>query len=429
MSRHRRLIAAAGVVLFLLAGPARAQMPSFASLFDPLQVLNLNIQLDPSDWDIIRNDTSYSIERPGYFWADDESKILVAVRRKPTNADGDKVSLKIDIDQYFDSLRWHGVNKLSLENGYDKSPVAEGLAFYLHRVAASDEPYGYQPPLASWVNVTVNGQNLGVYANVEQVDKAFLRNRDLWVEGQTWLYKQGEIGPPELRQGPGDASPTFNILDYSPFRTQNPQPTPPPEVVAAQLPGLINMHSMLTLGAINAFTGNQDELFTKGKNFFFADFGPEASGGLRMYFPWDLDAVFSQVDASIYVSGKGKNQSMHPYQAVILANPVFRSQYDQIMFDLLHGPMSVEALHDFLDELLPVLMPSLLADPYAPMGSTPGEITSQFSSLKNWIAARHANVLSQLPENMSHSSVPEPAAGLLALLAAAGLLQRRRGGD
>ena len=121
------------------------------------------------------------------------------------------------------------------------------------------------------MNVNVNGDDQGIYVNVEQPNKQFLKNRGLYTADQTWLYKQSGAVP-ELQVGVPD-SPTFNTLNYSPF-VAGPNPPPPPDdaTLAAELSTLIDMEGMLTLGAVNAFTSNPDELFSKGKNFFYADF-------------------------------------------------------------------------------------------------------------------------------------------------------------
>jgi spore coat protein CotH len=366
--------------------PSPGQVPSYAALYDPLQVLNLNLEMDPADWAAVEADTNYTIHKPAYFYADGENKIVVDVRRKPTLATGDKVSLKIDVNSYFDSLQWHGVKKLSLENGNGACIVKEGLAWYLHRQATALDT-SYEPPLASWVNVNVNGQRLGVYTNVEQPDKTFLRNRDLWVANDTWLYKQGDIGPPELDSGSGTSS-TFKALNYKPFNGS----ASPPAGYEAQLQTFIDMPQMLTVGAVNAFTGNMDELLTKGKNFFFADFSAGASGGKRLYFPWDLDSVFSgNVSSSIYLNKQGKYSDFQQY---ITNNSAFHTQYNQLMLELLETPLS--STQDFLNELEPILTPSLLADPYSEIGTTPSEIAGEFSSIRQWLTNREANVRAQV---------------------------------
>ena len=100
------------------------------------------------------------------------------MRRKSADALGDKVSLKIDINEYVDQ-QWNGIKKLSVENGDDVDVVAEGYAWYLNRVAAESSTSGYNPGLAAWVKLVVNGEYVGIYVNVEQPDKTFLKNRGL----------------------------------------------------------------------------------------------------------------------------------------------------------------------------------------------------------------------------------------------------------
>ena len=414
MYQCRRIaIAAIALTAVAHAGRLHAQVPSYASLYDPMQVLNLNFEMDPADWASIKNDSAYTIVKPAYFWADDESKIVVSVKRKPNFANGDKVALKIDINEYFGNLRWHGVKKLSLENGYDVNVVSEGFAWYLHRRAAGEGPDGYMPPLASWVNVTVNEQLLGMYASVEQVDKTFVRNRDLWVSDETWLYKQGDIGPSELKAGSGD-SPAVEALNYKPFVARG---ADPPIGYETQVHEMIDVEQMLTVAAINAFMSNPDELSNKGKNFFFADFEAGAAGGQRLYFPWDLDAVLQGTTASIYVAKTGK---MSDYQKYIINASPFHDQYNQIMLDLLDGPLAVQPNIDFLSELQEVLTPSLLEDPESNAGSTPEEIADSFDSMQQWMIDRHANVLQQVNDDILKRAarpVPEPSTAALLLAA------------
>lgn len=407
--------AVCGALGLVPAHLARAQAPSYADLYNPLNVFNLNLTMDPADWAAVQADTTLDLEKPAFFSADGESQLLVSVRRKSLTSDNDKISLKIDINEYFDQNQWHGVKKLSLENGFDADVISEGLAWHLHRRAETLPADNYQPGHAAWVNVTLNGTQLGVYANVEQVDKTFLRNRNLWTPGSTWLYKHGDIGQQTLEEGASSDSPTVAALNYSPFSGS----TPPPPGYETQLQLLIDMKGMLTLGAVNAFTTNPDELFNKGKNFWFADFEDEDGVAQRLHFPWDLDAVFKSTSATIYGSSS-------PYTTYILDNPTFRAEYNQIMLDLLNGPLSVQSLHDFLNQIEPALTPWLQAD----VNSNILDVPAHFDDLRDWITARHANVLSQVQADMARpatpAALPEPGAGAFAAFAGLAALRRRR---
>src|SRR5437867_8616474 len=72
-------------------------------LDDPLQILDLYLEMDPADWDTVRHDENFEIERPAMFRACNEAPLPVNVRRKklqvsPQDDDPVKVSLKVDFD-------------------------------------------------------------------------------------------------------------------------------------------------------------------------------------------------------------------------------------------------------------------------------------------------------------------------------------------
>jgi spore coat protein CotH len=222
---------------------------------------------------------------PAWFWADGEQAIQVTIRRKssralPSEGNPIKVSWKVDINQIVDGQKWHGLTKLSLENGADTDPISEGFAWNLHELASVDGFYGagYHAGLANWVRVNMNGAYIGVYVNVEQRDKQFLRNHGIYFgESRTWLYEIDDLGAGafELEVG-APHSPLWNELSYSPFRVgsrKSPStPIPSDAVLAAELPTKIEMQAMLTLAAVDAFSSNNDATFTHGKNFRFVDF-------------------------------------------------------------------------------------------------------------------------------------------------------------
>jgi len=378
------------VFTFVLAPVAVTQAQGWPEVFDPLQLLALHLEMDNADWQTIQNDESLSIEVPAMFWADGEDPILVSVRRKsadPLNNGGGytKVSLKIDINEFVPGQMWRSLRKLSLENGDDQDVVSEGLAWNLHRFAGGPEGYGYSAGLGSWVTLNINGTDTGVYVNAEQRDKRFLQNRGLHTPDETWLYKVSDLNGMELKVGGPEDSPTVETLCYSPFQGPTDEcPTPPSEVLAAELPRLINMQGLLSLAAVNAFVSNPDAMFSHGKNFYFADF---LTTHARMHFPWDQDSVL----------GGGGNSDMYatgsPYSEILLAVPEFRAQYSQIMNDLICGPLSENSVISFLNAVEPMLTDPLTADPN---NQIEGTVADHFDGLRNWVTNRIAEVTAQI---------------------------------
>lgn len=373
------------------ADTAAAQWPR---TYDPLQVQILEIYTRPADWTKIVNDQTFEIEVPAVMRRIGETWLYVSMRRKSGTPVGAKISLKIDVNEYVKGQEWHGVKKLSLENGDDADVLSEGFAWYLHRVAAQTATSGgYKPGFANWAAILLNGKYLGVYVNVEQPDKTFMKNRNLFTSGSTWLYKQSNVTSPELKVGTGDSS-TQNALCYSPFvggkTGKNTCPTPTPTNLALQLNKLIDTKSWLTYAAVSSYHSGPDQMFTNGKNFFYIDF----AAGHRQYVPWDLDSVFGKVDESIFGRSQGGKLSQTLYQKIILENPTFKAQYKTIYGQLLDGPLSTKNLLAFLDQLeYGSLLPlALRHDPNGKLRNP----HAGFERLRTWVRQRPVYVRPQL---------------------------------
>ena len=377
---------------------------SWPGVFDPFTVLSLHIQMDDSDWDTIRRDATNTIEVPAQFHAEGEAPIPVTVRRKSSRAlPSESNPIKIGMKVKTVSGTWHGVSTLSLENGADAGPVAEGMAWNLHELASVDGFYGadHHPALASWVRVYINGAYIGVYVNAEQRNKQFLRNRFGTTAGK-WLYEIDEANIWELESG-DPHSPTWNALCFAPFnqtiysgkKATGGCRTPSDEQLEVLLNQYIDMQSMLTQGAIDAFIDNNDALFNHSKNYSFVDF---ADGAKRRYYPWDLDAVFRSTTAGIYGSVSSRDKlTQHPFELTILNHPAFRQQYNAILLALIDpsGPLAEAKLHAYLDAAEALVQPALDADPYLV-----GEFRSgEFARLKSWISTRIPNVRAQVVAN------------------------------
>jgi hypothetical protein len=402
----RRLISAAAVALLALTSVsalprgADAATENWPQVFDPTVLRTLNLQMTTQDWDFIRKDLTETY-RPGWLNADGESPIYVAIRRKssrplPSESNPIKVGLKVDINEYVDGQTWHGLTKLSLENGADSGVLEEGLAWAMHRLAG--DTFGFPVAFANWVRVNMNGQYIGVYLNAEQRDKQALRQRGLWQGGSTWLYEQ-DAGGLIIEEGDPD-SPAVGHLCYSPFRPKGKGScaTPNDTALEADLRAWLDMDNFLAQCAVEALSDNTDALCSHGKNTFFVDFSDARIGGglRRFYLPWDLDTVFKNSSSNIYGVRSGRRLEQNPYESVILNHPVFRAEYNArilALTDPSSGALSTTALNAFLDQTQSVLGAALAADPYPTSGA------GSFSKLKRWLATRIANARTQASAN------------------------------
>ncbi|UCE98643.1 MAG: CotH kinase family protein, partial [Planctomycetota bacterium] len=416
--------------------------PNWPDIFEPNQLLTLNLEMAAADWNLIKldgliwndvnqayevnsaNPLPYEIEVPAWFWMEGEeaNKIVVAVRQKSCDPLGDandryfKISLKIDINQYEGidpnaASNWHDLKKLSLENADDMDPIAEGMACNMHNMGSGPLGYDYGSGAyyANWAKLYVNGVYRGVYVNQEQRDKTFMQHRDSYVHGETWLYQHtgGDTFEIQVADDEHPTSPAVKALCYVPFVCQScgvltppgvppACPTPTDANLVASVDEWVEIRGLLAMEAINAFVAQTDGLFTHYQNVFFLDYNlPDpCETRKRKYFAWDQDSSLGQVDMNIY------NYNNTNWQQVILGNPTFRSQYNQILRDLLdpNGPLSEANIHAFLDDVnTPELRAALAADRFNQFDS-PGEagVIERFIQIKSWISDRIDNVLGQV---------------------------------
>jgi spore coat protein CotH len=409
-TNKRNLFIVFALILYLLLTPLSVNAQGWPEVFDPQHLWTLYLEISAADWDIIFNDETFEIERPAFFWAEGEEaqKLYVGVRRKSGDpldgGDHVKISFKIDINEYIEGQEWHGLTKLSLENGDDNNVLTEGIACNIHQMASGPEGYGYDAWRANWAKLYINGVYYGVYVNAEQLDKRFLQNRCWYVWHETWLYQyRGESNYTlEVGDDLNPRSPAVDELCYSPFVHANPSSplhpsggfclAPDGNALLEQLDRLIDVQGMLTMAAVNIFVANPDSLFTHGRNSHFLDFNLDnpLETRKRYYLPWDVDAAMQRPDFNIYPTGE-------EYADSILTNPVFKAHYEQIMLDLINGPLSEANIHALIDRVEPVLTEAVAADPANQLGSPGVEgVAEEFDSIRAWYTARIANVREQL---------------------------------
>ncbi|MBK8181056.1 MAG: CotH kinase family protein [Planctomycetes bacterium] len=102
-----------------------------------------------------------------------------------------KSGFKIDIDRYDNTQKWRGLERLVVKNMVqDYSFMHEYIAFQVY------EAMGVPAPRVGYLWVTVNGEDYGLYSNVEALDDRFLARHfaeptgNLY-DGDYWLAATG----------------------------------------------------------------------------------------------------------------------------------------------------------------------------------------------------------------------------------------------
>lgn len=144
-------------------------------LFDNTKVHTIDIFMN--DWDeFIANATSEE-----YYAAnvviDGEAYKKVGIRAKGNTSlstvatlGSERYSFKIEFDKYDSSKSYHGLDKLSLNNLIqDSTMMKDYLTYTMMNI------FGVNTSLCSFVYITVNGEDWGLYLAVEGVEEAFLK--------------------------------------------------------------------------------------------------------------------------------------------------------------------------------------------------------------------------------------------------------------
>lgn len=155
-----------------------------AFVFDERVIRTYELTLAPEDWTFLNENAVLEQYVPGELAFEGQRFDQVAVRYKGsygslfTCVDGqgqitcDKLSLKLKFSEYDPERRFYGMKRLNLHAmTSDDSKMHDAIGYQLFR------QYGVHAPRTAYARVVVNGELLGLYAVVEQIDGRFTRSR------------------------------------------------------------------------------------------------------------------------------------------------------------------------------------------------------------------------------------------------------------
>ena len=191
-------------------------------LFDTASVHTINIIMD--DWeDFLAHCTDEEYVQCTVV-IDNETYKNAAIRAKGNTSltqvasyGNDRYSFKIEFDHYDSTKTYYGLDKLCLNNIIqDNTYMKDYLAYQMMNA------FGVDAPLCSYVNITVNGENWGLYLAVEGIEEAFLE--------RNYGNDYGELYKPDSQSmggGRGNGE-KFEMEDWS-GKTENTQEEAEPE--------------------------------------------------------------------------------------------------------------------------------------------------------------------------------------------------------
>lgn len=148
------------------------QQPTAADLFNNQTLQRIELQLNSSDWEKLKQNFQENDHYPAAVVWNGQIVRNVGIRSRGLGSrSGSKPHLRVDIDHYPGSKdrRWLGLKTFNLDNlVQDASAIRETTAMqFLQRL-------GIPAPREAHAQLYINGRYAGLYAIVEFVDKPFL---------------------------------------------------------------------------------------------------------------------------------------------------------------------------------------------------------------------------------------------------------------
>ena len=178
-------------------------------LFDHSKVHTFDIVIN--DWDSFLETCESEVYTSCNVIIDGEAFKNVGIRGKGNtslssvkNMDSDRYSFKVEFDQYENGKTYHGLDKLCLNNIIqDNTYMKDYLAYTLMN------DFGVDAPLCSYVYITVNGEDWGLYLAVEAIEDSFLE--------RNYGSSYGDLYKPDSMSfgggGPGNGK-EFSMNDF-----------------------------------------------------------------------------------------------------------------------------------------------------------------------------------------------------------------------
>jgi hypothetical protein len=278
--------------------PPDAYVDLSGPVFDPDHILQVRITMPPADWDTLRGQTRefgsviegkcLSQPAPSPFTTfhasvqiDSTTFADVGIHKKGFfgSLDSVKPSLKVTLDEFVGGQEYLGLEKLTLNNSHqDPAFVRQCLTYQVFAAA------GMVVPRCNFAHVRVNGNDLGVYVNVETIDHHMMKKR--YANGTGTLYEGtlsdfrhdwlGTFDP----KGDGDGTdlvPIANVVDDSADAT-----------FVADLAPYLDVDRFITYWATEILTNHWDGYANDHNNFFVYH---DPTTGKLDFIPWGPDGA------------------------------------------------------------------------------------------------------------------------------------------
>lgn len=347
--------------------PAYSTSTSYVDkLFSGNRVINIDIVIDESDWEDLKqnplNKTVYNVTAI----IDGEKVSNVGMRTKgdstlnqlASNDNTDRYSYKIDFDYYDSSTNFYGLTKLNLNCAYqDNSYMKNNLSYKLFKMMGV--PYCE----AGFAYITINGEEWGLYEMIEGVEESYLI-KNFGVENSTGdLYKPDGTGS-DLKWIDDNYS-SYTGMDLK----TNKDTTDNSKLIAflnainntegADLEKYLNVDEALRYFAVNTALANMDSYQGSMKhNYYLYEID-----GVFQILPWDYNLAFGGMGGSNISIDNPTNGNLEdrPLLNILLSNEEYKERY----YDYLEQVANIftdGTLKSMIEEVTNLIEPYVIKD-------------------------------------------------------------------
>jgi len=386
----------------------------FSGLYDSAVVRTVYLDFPQSNyWQLMTQNYNSHTDIPATMTVDGVTYDSVGVRFKGQTsysmlpAGSQKRSFNISLDFVHEDQKIMGYKTLNLNNSFqDESFMRE--VFYLHQIRKH-----IPAARANYVNLYINGQNWGLYPNVQQLNKDYLEEWFLSNDGANWRADrpsgQGGPGGPGGGGGWGDGTAALNYLgedtsDYQTYYTLKSSDIDNPwdrlvavcnvvdNIPTAQLrdslPLYLDIDRTLWFLASEIAFSDDDSYVYKGKMDYYLYYEPETGRMTPLEFDGNSVMGPNLANWSPFYHADNAN---YPLLNRMLAIPEWRQRYLAHLRTIIAEELNPEVCNAILSNYQTQIDQLVQDDPKKLY--TYQQFLSEITVLRNFITTRRNNLL------------------------------------
>jgi spore coat protein H len=297
-----------------------APEPDDSPFYDFTHRVEVEVELDPSDWQSLRADgrslamlfdTTRPFEYASYVGTvriDGQRYEQVQIRKKGFlgSLSALKPSIKMDLGELIDGQHHLGVRRVTLNNDkQDPSHTHQCLAYHTFARA------GLPAPRCNLAHVVINGEDFGTYSNVEPIDGRFLRRHFASAAGNLYEGQASDVAGPRVAFM--EAKNNQLEADRSDLDALAAALEAPDSELVARLGTELDIAQFRDFWATETLLGHWDGYSGNTNNYFVYR---DPTRQRFTFLPWGTDAAFegenpfdpANVDVTVYASGRVANR-------------------------------------------------------------------------------------------------------------------------